>query len=93
MHHVMSNCNREYRCVKCNNKYNQEESVLQNKGKKKETAPNLYRVNCGSFGHPALYRVSETETNATENQREKNTYKRKQIQKSKLKNCNESPIL
>lgn len=71
MHHVASNCNLKYRYVKG---YNSEKSVFQNKGNKNGTAFSSYCVNCENFGHTTSYKVSETETNATENRREESAY-------------------
>lgn len=54
--HAASNCNLEYRCVKCDQQHNPGECNRSNASpaEKIETPP--FCINCKSHGHPASYR-------------------------------------
>lgn len=52
--HISKYCNRDYRCVKCNNKHNPGECPLS--ADKNGNNENVFCVGCGQIGHPASYR-------------------------------------
>ena len=74
--HTASNCNLDYRCVKCMNSHGAGECPIK-KDEKLELSK-IFCVRCKSFGHPASYkgcpkykeiknRIVEKMTNRTEN--------------------------